>query len=65
MNLFQNKGTGISAEKAAPRNRSLHFTQSPIYPAEAYFHNNRGGSVLDITKLPFNAKGDGVSDDSY
>lgn len=32
-----------------------------IYPVDAFYHNNRNGRILDITKAPFGARGDGVS----
>lgn len=35
-----------------------------VYPDEAFFHNGQGGSILDITKAPFNARGDGKTDDT-
>lgn len=42
------------------RKPAVHCT----FPAEAFYHNNRGGCVLDVTQAPFFAKGDGVSDDT-
>ncbi len=42
------------------RSPALHIT----YPSSAYFHNGQGGNILDITKPPFNAKGDGKTDDT-
>ena len=54
------------ALQAAPQTIAgdRHPAINCVYPPEAFFHNNKGGTVLDITKAPFGAKGDGKTDDT-
>lgn len=35
-----------------------------VYPESAFFHAGKGGRIIDVTKHPFYAKGDGKSDDT-
>ena len=52
-----------AAEPATrPGDRNLPINQ--VYPPEAFYHNGKGGRVLDVTQPPFNAKGDGKTDDT-
>jgi len=48
--------------QAIPGDRNLPINQ--MYPPEAFYHNGKGGRVIDVTKPPFNAKGDGKTDDT-
>lgn len=45
-----------------PGDRNLPIKQ--VYPPDAFHHNGKGGRVLDVTKPPFHAKGDGTTDDT-
>ena len=51
-----------AVEPTPPGDRDLPINQA--YPPEAFYHNGKGGRVLDVTKPPFNAKGDGKTDDT-
>ena len=49
-----------SALTAGDRNPSLLCR----YPKDVYLHTGKGGHFLDVTKPPFNAKGDGKANDT-
>lgn len=39
--------------------RSSEQTRPNYYPEDCYYHNHRGGWIIDVTKPPFNAHNDG------
>ena len=52
----------LTATESASGDRNLPINQ--VFPPEAFYHNGKGGRVLDVTQPPFNAKGDGKTDDT-
>ncbi len=47
---------------AGPAPGDRHPAVNIVYPPDAFYHN--GGRVIDVTKPPCNAKGDGAADDT-
>ena len=41
-----------------------HPAVNLVYPEAAFMHAGKGGRLIDVTKPPFNAKGDGKTDDT-
>ena len=41
-----------------------HPAVNLVYPEAAFMHAGKGGRLVDVTKPPFNAKGDGKTDDT-
>ncbi len=41
-----------------------HPAVNLVYPEASFMHAGKGGRLIDVTKPPFNAKGDGKTDDT-
>ena len=49
---------------ASPAAGDRHPAVCCVYPTDVFWHSGEGGRVIDVTKPPFFAKGDGVTDDT-
>jgi hypothetical protein len=53
-----------AAEEAAVKAGDTHPPIDCRYPPRVFLHEGQGGHALDVTKPPFNARGDGRTDDT-
>jgi hypothetical protein len=52
------------AKEAFTAKGDRHPAVNLVYPEAAFLHAGRGGRLIDVTKPPFYAKGDGQTDDT-
>ena len=55
------QGTPNLATTPGDRNPPIN----QVFPEDAFYHSGKDGRVLNVTKPPFNARGDGETDDTH